>query len=741
MFVDSTDGNTEETGLTIANTDIKLWKMGATSLANKNSGGGTHMANGVYSAVLDATDTNTLGALVIFVHVSGALPVKVECEVLAAVIYDAWIAGTDLFDVSVTQLAGSAISQSAGLINANVTQISGDATAADNLENTLDDTAGANRWTGIIDQGTAQSATGTTLRLRSAAAFADDELNGCWIVITGGSAGVGQVRRITDYVSSTDTATVDTWTTTPTGTITYQVRPAPPIIDVNVAQFGGAAGTFASGRPEVNTTLIEGSDATNQIRDAVVDDATRIDASALNTLSSHDPGETIMGATDLGTGAGLTSLATAAALATVDGIVDAILVDTAEIGAAGAGLTALASQASVNTVDTVVDAIKVVTDKLDTTLEATSDGYHFTENALEMAPGGGSAPTVEQIADEVETRTIAGVTTVGTVNALAANSVTASALAADAVTEIQSGLATSAALATVDTVVDGIKVTTDKVDNTLENTSDGWIFTVNGLQNAPSGTGASASDIADEVQTRTIAAVTTVNGLAANVITAAATAADFTTEIQSGLATAAALATVDTVVDAIKVTTDKLDGMVENTSDGWIWTLAALQNAPSGSGLDAAGVRAAIGLASANLDSQLDALPTAAENTSAVWGAGARTLTAIDEDSTTLDLDATIRAAVGLAAANLDTQIDAVPTAVENADALLDRNMASGADNGSTTVRTPRQALRILRNKWSIDSDGEQTIMKEDDATPSWTQQLATDGSAQPVTGTDPAGP
>jgi hypothetical protein len=44
--------------------------------------------------------------------------------------------------------------------------------------------------------------------------------------------------------------------------------------------------------------------------------------------------------TDLLPDAGaLTSLATAAALATVDGVVDAILLDTAEIGAAGAGLT------------------------------------------------------------------------------------------------------------------------------------------------------------------------------------------------------------------------------------------------------------------------------------------------------------------------------------------------------------------------------------------------------------------
>lgn len=99
-FVDSGDGDVEETGLTIANTDIKLWKMGATSLANKNSGGATHMSNGIYYAVLDATDTNTLGALVAFIHVAGALTVRVECEVLSANVYDSLIAGTDTLDVA-----------------------------------------------------------------------------------------------------------------------------------------------------------------------------------------------------------------------------------------------------------------------------------------------------------------------------------------------------------------------------------------------------------------------------------------------------------------------------------------------------------------------------------------------------------------------------------------------------------------------------------------------------------------
>lgn len=88
-FLDSGTGDDEETGLTIANTDIKLWKQGATVLADKNSGGAVHISNGVYYCVLDATDTDTLGSLIIFCHVSGALPIRVECVVLPPDIYDA----------------------------------------------------------------------------------------------------------------------------------------------------------------------------------------------------------------------------------------------------------------------------------------------------------------------------------------------------------------------------------------------------------------------------------------------------------------------------------------------------------------------------------------------------------------------------------------------------------------------------------------------------------------------------
>jgi len=107
VFVDEVDGYTPETGLTPANTDIKLGVNGATTLANKNSGGATHISGGIYSAVLDATDTATAGPLMIYVKVAGARFVLLECCVYPAKVYDSLFAGTDNLEVDAIQIAGS----------------------------------------------------------------------------------------------------------------------------------------------------------------------------------------------------------------------------------------------------------------------------------------------------------------------------------------------------------------------------------------------------------------------------------------------------------------------------------------------------------------------------------------------------------------------------------------------------------------------------------------------------------
>jgi hypothetical protein len=167
---------------------------------------------------------------------------------------------------SVTGAVGSvtgAVGSVTGNVGGNVVGSVGSVATGGITEASFATTAGSFHPLAIVDQGTAQSATGTTLVLRSAAAFANDELIGATILITGGTTGVGQSRVITDYVSSTDTATVDTWTTTPTGTITYKIFAGPPDPvtppAVNVTHFGGTSGTFSAGRPEVNTTHAAGT--------------------------------------------------------------------------------------------------------------------------------------------------------------------------------------------------------------------------------------------------------------------------------------------------------------------------------------------------------------------------------------------------------------------------------------------------------------------------------------------------
>jgi hypothetical protein len=97
-FLDPADGDTAVTSLTIANTDIKLFKHGASAKASKNSGGATHDAAGDYVATLDATDTNTLGNLEVSVHVAGALAVRRQYVVLPAEVYDTMITGAAISD-------------------------------------------------------------------------------------------------------------------------------------------------------------------------------------------------------------------------------------------------------------------------------------------------------------------------------------------------------------------------------------------------------------------------------------------------------------------------------------------------------------------------------------------------------------------------------------------------------------------------------------------------------------------
>lgn len=75
-----------------------------------------------------------------------------------------------------------------------------------------------------------------------------------------------------------------------------------------------------------------------------------------------------------------------------------------------------------------------------------------------------------------------------------------------------------------------------------------------------------------------------------------------------------------------------------------------------------------------------------------------------------------------------------IPTATQNADALLNRDMSAVSD---TNARSPLNALRFLRNKWSI-SGTTLTVTKEDDTTSGWTAVVTAAPGADPISGNDP---
>jgi len=116
-FVDSLDGNTVESGLTVDAADIRLSKNGA-NIVGKNSGGGTHDELGYYTITLDATDTDTVGRLQLAVHESGALPVYHEFQVLEEVVFDAMFAASAALSVTVGSIAAGAITATAIADNA-----------------------------------------------------------------------------------------------------------------------------------------------------------------------------------------------------------------------------------------------------------------------------------------------------------------------------------------------------------------------------------------------------------------------------------------------------------------------------------------------------------------------------------------------------------------------------------------------------------------------------------------------
>jgi hypothetical protein len=98
-YLDSADGNTEKTALTIAQADVKLSKAHGTLAQKNDTSSATHDANGIYGVPLNTTDTNTLGQLKVYTHPTGSLPVWDDFLVVPANVYES-LAGGEYLEVA-----------------------------------------------------------------------------------------------------------------------------------------------------------------------------------------------------------------------------------------------------------------------------------------------------------------------------------------------------------------------------------------------------------------------------------------------------------------------------------------------------------------------------------------------------------------------------------------------------------------------------------------------------------------
>lgn len=195
-IVDATDASAE-TGLTISQSDVLLWKQAGGGLSAKNeSSAATHRSNGLYTVPLDATDTNTLGQLIVNVAEAGTLVYRGEYMVVPANVYDSMF-GSDKLQVDAVELNSVAAS-------------------AANLE----------RSASVIVRGTVTNSghtpTTTAFKASDITEATDDHFIGRVVIFTSGAL-LRQASVITDYTGSTSVYTVAALTEAPANSDTFVI--------------------------------------------------------------------------------------------------------------------------------------------------------------------------------------------------------------------------------------------------------------------------------------------------------------------------------------------------------------------------------------------------------------------------------------------------------------------------------------------------------------------------------------
>lgn len=769
-----------------------------------------------------------------------------------------------------------------GRIDASVGAVAAGAITATAIADGAIDRATFAADTGLqaVRSNTAAAGGAGSITLDAGASATDDFYSGCLVYLTGGT-GAGQVRLIVDYVGSTQVATVTpNWATTPNGTTTFAVLPTARVslgawqevvpnalisgrVDSSVGSYPG--NTAQTGDAFARLGAPAGASVSADIAGVQSD---------TNDIQTRLPAALVSGRIDASVGAMAADTITASALAAsaaeeiADAVWDEPLAGHLTAGSTGAALnaagaagdpwsTAIPGAYGAGSAGYIVgnNLDAAITSRLAPTVSGrTLDVTTTGEAGIDWANIG--APTTTQLLSGTTVKTATDVETDtqdiqsrlpaalvsgridASIGAMAANTLTASALATDAVGEIADGV-WDEALAGHSTAGSAGKALSD-----AGAAGDPWSTALPGAYGAGTAghiIGTAIPDIAPGAANGLLRAgvndgITLTNGLTSfgPVVIAPNSGNNEAVYLagrnRAGLAIYGGAGTATPAVEiysqgsgaahGVQITGNQSGAGINVTpgatgngisvAGGATSGDAVRLTAANGDGLDASSVAGGVpirgnitgdvtGNLSGSVGSVTAGVTLAASAVQAIWDAlssalttagsiGKRLVDYVTGDSfTRLGAPAGASVSADIAAVKAETasiqsdtndiqtrlpaalvsgrmdssvgsypgntpqtgdsfarlgapvgasvsaDIAALPTASENADGLLNRSLATGADGG----RTVQDALRPLRNRVTV-AAGTVTVYEEDDTTAAWTGAATTNPAAEPIIEVNP---
>lgn len=515
----------------------------------------------------------------------------------------------------------------------------------------------------VIRTGTAQAGASTTITLDSGASAITDYYVGCFVNITNNSPAnaQGQARRITAYNGSTKVATVEgTYGTNPSSASTFEVLATAEwawrIADLQAC--GGTAAPTSGGRPEVNTTHAAGTAWGSGAITSGVFASGAITATALAADCI----------TDAKVAADVTIASVTGAVGSVTGNVGGNVSGnvTGSVGSVAAGGITSTSFAAGAITASVIATDAITAAKI---ADGAIDAATFASGAITAAAFAADAITDAKVAADVTIAAVTGAVgsvtgnvggnvtgSVGSVTGSVGGNVTGSigSLAAQAKADVNAEVGTALAtydpptraeltsdIASVLNILQGLVLEQGTIGSTGNDTThvhltgltygddeiNNWLLVIRDVSN-------------DEYHARWI----------------------------EDWADTGDLATVAT-----------LPFTPQNATDTY-WLLPVRQDVTGGSGLDAAGVRAAIGMATANMDGQLS-------------GISSKTTNLPTDPADASDIAAsfsTVNSTLSTIAAYIDTEVAAIKAKTDNlpADPADASDIAASFSTVNSTLST-----------------------------------------------------